>query len=196
MRGGSRRPRFLALLGLASSLAVGACASVGSAGRDGDRPQVARVSLFSHPWVWTDERGQSVTFAGWRGRPLVVAAVFTTCKATCPRTIGKLQELDAAYRREGRPAQFVLVTLDPDNDTPQVLRAFKESSGLPAAWRFLCANKDQTRELLDALDIHVIDEGAHLLHEGRIVIFDGAGMPTRSFDGWALDHETVLAGGG
>jgi protein SCO1/2 len=190
-----RRARYLALLALA---AAGGCASAGGPGaaREVDQPQVARVSLFSYPWVWTDEQGQSVTFAQWRGQPLVVSAVFTTCKATCPRTIAKLEELDAAFRREGRTVQFLLVTLDPNNDTPQVLRAFKKSSGLPGEWRFLTGEEHQTRELIDALDIHTLDDGPHLLHEGRIVIFDGNGMPTRTYGGWGLGHMTTLAGGG
>ena len=154
------------------------------------------MSLFSHPWVWTDEQGQSVTFARWRGQPLVVSAMFTTCKATCPRTVAKLQELDGRFRRQGQPVQFLIVTLDPSNDTPEVLRAFKKSSGLPTEWRFLVGEKQQTRELIEALDIHVIDDGPHLLHDGRIVMFDGRGLPTRTFGGWGLDHETQLAGGG
>src|SRR5262245_11202674 len=148
MRDGAGPARYLALLALAGLLGAGGCASVDGAGRDVDQPHVARASLFSYPWTWTDEGGQPVTFARWRGRPLVVSAVFTTCKATCPRTIAKLQELDASFRREGRPAQFVLVTLDPANDTPDVLHRFKLSSGLPADWQFLSGERQQTRALI------------------------------------------------
>jgi protein SCO1/2 len=188
---------FLRCAALAA-LAVlgGACAATGNGpASEVDKPQVARTSLFSYPWVWTDEQGRSVTFAQWRGQPMVVSAMFTTCKATCPRTVAKLQELDARFHRQGQQMQFLIVTLDPANDTPEVLRAFKKSSGLPAEWRFLIGEKQQTRELIEALDIHVIDDGPHLLHDGRIVLFDGSGMPTSTFGGWALDHETQLAHG-
>src|SRR5215471_9089054 len=101
MGGSPRRPRGLRRLApavLALAAALGGCATSPGSSREIDLPRVARVSLFAHPWVWTDEQGQSVTFARWRGQPLVVSAVFTTCKATCPRTIAKLQELDAVFR--------------------------------------------------------------------------------------------------
>jgi cytochrome oxidase Cu insertion factor (SCO1/SenC/PrrC family) len=204
-RGARRRliwGRLGALAGLAplTPLALGGCAPLPPAGgapsrapahEVGATPQ-ARDSLFSHPWTWTDEQGQPVTFARWRGQPLVVTAIFTQCRATCPRTIGKLLKVHDAYRKEGRAAQFLLVTLDPANDTPAVLARFKASSGLPDSWHFLTGSTNDTRDLRDLLGIHVIDDGPHLLHDGHIVIFDAQGMPTRSFAGWSLDDETTL----
>jgi protein SCO1 len=170
------------------------CATTGGGGvQRGEDVEVPRVSLFAHPWVWTDEQGQSVSFARWQGEPLVVTAMFTSCKATCPRTIAKLQQLYAAYQREGRAAQFVLVTLDPENDTPQRLREFKQAGGLPPAWHFLVGGERETHEIVEALDVHIIDDGPHLLHDGRIIVFDAQGMPARSFSGWGLDHEVVLS---
>jgi protein SCO1/2 len=152
----------------------------------------ASASLFSHPWSWTDERGHAVTLSNWRGRPLVLTAMFTQCKATCPRTLAKLRQMHAQFQRAGRAAEFVLVTLDPDNDTPQALSRFKSSSGLPDSWHLLSGSLADTRELRDVLGIHVIDDGPHLMHDGRIVLYDGDGRPARAFEGWALDDEVRL----
>ncbi|HET6146473.1 MAG TPA: SCO family protein [Polyangia bacterium] len=149
-------------------------------------------SLFSHPWSWTDEHGQAVTLARWRGQPLVVTAMFTQCKATCPRTLAKLRRVQDDFHRAGRTAEFVLVTLDPDNDTPQALLRFKSSAGLPDSWHLLSGSLTDTRNLRDLLGIHVIDDGPHLLHDGRIVVFDGDGRPARAFEGYALDSEVRL----
>jgi cytochrome oxidase Cu insertion factor (SCO1/SenC/PrrC family) len=96
------------------------------------------------------------------------------------------------FKQERRDAQFLLVTLDPSNDTPETLRRFKASSGLPESWHLLSGSRNDTVDLRDMLGIHVIDDGPHLLHDGRIVIFDGQGMPTRSFGGWSLDDEATL----
>lgn len=177
-------------------LALGACAPLPP-----PPPPPARVSaaagaphdsLFSHPWSWTDEKGQAATFARWRGQPMVVTAIFTQCRATCPRTLVKLRKIYDAFQQRGLSAQFLIVTLDPDNDTPQVLQRFKESSGLPATWHLLVGNVDETRDLRDLLGIHVIDDGSHLLHDGRIMIFDGQGIATRTFGGWGVDEEAAL----
>ncbi len=151
-----------------------------------------RESLFSHYWTWTDEKGESVTFARWAGQPLVVTAIFTQCRATCPRTIAKLLKVYEGFRAKGRTPQFLVVTLDPANDTPKVLQDFKTSSGLPDSWHLLVGNIHDTRDLRDLLGIHVIDDGPHLLHDGRILVFDEMGVATHSYGGYSLDEEASL----
>jgi protein SCO1/2 len=152
----------------------------------------ATPSLFAHPWTWTDDHGQAVTLARWRGHPLVVTAMFTQCKATCPRTMAKLRRVHDDFQRAGRAVEFVVITLDPENDTPQVLSRFKSSAGLPESWHLLSGNLADTRSLRDLLGIHVVDDGPHILHDGRIVIFDADGRPARAFEGYALGDEVRL----
>jgi cytochrome oxidase Cu insertion factor (SCO1/SenC/PrrC family) len=142
---------------LAVALAlVGCAARPGSAGVRGHAAQQGS-SLFARPWVWTDELGEKASFAQWRGSPVVVTTIYTTCVRTCPRTVTDLEKLADAFRREGREAQFVLVTLDPTTDTPARLREFKERRGLHVmdagdgvgAWSF--ANGDLDGESRVAL---------------------------------------------
>lgn len=159
------------------------------------KPKPARAerrSLFTYPWVWKDELGAKVTFSRWRGEPLVVTTIFTSCRETCPRTVQKLREVHARFSREGRPPQFLLVTLDPANDTPERLRHFKQSEKLPESWHLLTGTDAATRELTQFLDIHVIDPDAHIMHDAKIVVFDATGMPSRSFGGWGLEDEEPM----
>jgi len=150
------------------------------------------TALFSHNWSWTDEKGESVTFAHWAGKPLVVTAIFTRCRATCPRTMAKLLKVYDGFRARGVEAQVLVVTLDPANDTPAVLQQFKTESGLPESWHLLTGNISETRDLRDLLGIHVIDDGPHLLHDGRILVFDEMGLATHSYGGYSLDEEASL----
>jgi protein SCO1 len=167
----------------------------GSSTRPARSPAAASLqarSLYSYPWVWTDEQGEPVRLSRWRGEPLVLTLAFTSCRETCPRTIHMLRDLHARFRREGREAAFVVVTLDPRNDTPERLRRFKQTEGLPAAWHFLVGSPSSTRALGDLLGIHVVDLESHLMHDAGVVLFDADGRATRSFTGWNLDHETRL----
>jgi protein SCO1/2 len=194
------RPRHgIAAATLASMLAcAGACAPLqpGPAAREmhavAPRSGGPGASLFSHYWTWIDEKGESVTFARWAGKPLVVTAIFTQCKATCPRTIAKLLKVYDGFKQQGRNAEFLVITLDPANDTPAVLQHFKTESGLPEAWHLLAGNVHDTRDLRDLLGIHVIDDGPHLLHDGRILVFDEMGVATHSYGGYSLDQEASL----
>jgi protein SCO1/2 len=131
-------------------------------------------SLFARPWVWRDESGAEVRLDSWRGTPIVVTMIFTSCTTTCPLTIEKLRRVTDRFEREGRAATFVLVTLDPSNDTPEQLRRFKASRQLPEKWHLLRGSDEQTRELADLLAVHVLDD-SHVFHDARIVIFDRDG---------------------
>lgn len=164
-------------------LALAACASRAPAPppaspSGGDQPIAARPgearSLFAVPWTWTDEQGATVSFVQWQGAPIVVAMVFTDCTTACPMTIEKLKQLGDTWRREGRAATFVLVTLNPADDTPDQLRRFKVSRGLPEDWHLLRGTDETTRELADLLQIKIVDN-AHIFHDSRIVVFDAAG---------------------
>jgi protein SCO1 len=193
---------YKVVLGIAGWIAIASLAACSPiAGGPADEPRSARSiparpartsSLFAYPWVWTDDRGERVSLSRWRGETLVVAAFYASCKSTCPRTIAKLQKIHETFRREGHRAQFLLVTLDPDTDTPEILHRFKESAGFSGDWHLLAGSVPETKELTELLDIHLIDDGPHLMHEAKIVFFDPQGLPVRSFGGWALDDEVRL----
>jgi protein SCO1 len=174
----------------------GACSAVHAPAAERAPLQVKatrpHISLFRYPWRWTDELGTPGTLSRWTGVPLVITGIYAQCKSTCPRTIARLQKVSRDFRRDGRAAQFLLVTLDPDTDSPDDLLHYKKENGLPEDWHLLAGSRRDTQELTDVLDIHVLDDGPHLMHEAKIVLFDAAGMPISRFEGWALDQETPV----
>jgi cytochrome oxidase Cu insertion factor (SCO1/SenC/PrrC family) len=74
------------------------------------------------------------------------------------------------------------VTLDPGKDTAERLRDFKRESGLPESWHLVRGTRDETDEVEDLLDIHVLDMAPHIAHDSRIAVFDGQGALVRRFD--------------
>ena len=169
----------------------GPAASAQGRPQDTNTSSPPRVSLFRYPWVWTDEQGKSVTFADWRGEPVVVAVFYTSCRRTCPQTLRTLRTIHTTFSRENPAVQFLLVTLDPTTDTPDTLREFKRSEGLPVSWHLLMGSVDQTRDFTDLLDIHVMDLDAHFVHETKIVLFDARGMLLRTLRGSEGDTSSL-----
>jgi protein SCO1/2 len=170
------RPR-LARFAVIVSLAVGACVTgrPGGGGSAGLPAAAAETrSLFGTDWIWRDEQGEAVRFDRWRGAPIFVSMVFTSCTSACPLTIERLRRVSDAFKAEGRAATFVLVTLDPANDTTDQLHRFKLSRGLPPDWHLLRGEGDQTRALADLLQVKVVED-AHIFHDSRIVVFDRDG---------------------
>jgi len=142
----------------------------------------SRDSLFSYPWVWHSDRGDRVTLAQWRGAPIVLAALYTSCKETCPHTLAHLRQVYDQYTREHRRAEFVVITIDPETDTPERLREFRASKQLPDAWHLLTGDKRETEQLAEVMGIHLMEMGAHTVHDSKIVVFDGDGLSTSELD--------------
>jgi cytochrome oxidase Cu insertion factor (SCO1/SenC/PrrC family) len=101
----------------------------------GDPPPIGGVAP---NFALTTQQNDRVWLAGLRGRAVVLAFGCTACGA-CPELVPRLADLagDLGDAR-GRRVLFLLVTVDPQRDTPRVLGEFGRAHGLRApAWILL-----------------------------------------------------------
>lgn len=108
-------PRLLAL-----AFALGACAAYAAGGpRHGFEPPAG----VGGPIELIDQKGERFSLARVAGKPALVFFGLIHCGSTCPAALGTasqvLDQVDAA-----RAPSVVFVTLDPLNDSPDVLRKF------------------------------------------------------------------------
>lgn len=76
----------------------------------------------------TDHSGRPVTDASFHGKYVLLFFGFTHCKVVCPRALGRISvalDLLGVLADEIQP---LYVTVDPERDTPEVMRAFLEAS--------------------------------------------------------------------
>lgn len=179
-----------AFAAIALSGALSACTAAGPFA--GGRVDAAR-SIADSPWRWTDDEGISSTFARWRGSTIVTTGFFGSCTLRCPMTIDKLREMDDILRSHGRFAEFVLVTIDPDNDTVDRLRRLKESRHLPSRWHLLRGSREDTKGFASLLRLNVARDSGHIDHEVKVAVFDVAGNFVRTFSGWNFGEDDILA---
>ena len=150
------------------------------------------ASIFAPRWQWTDDQGEAVELARFRGGPVVVTAVYTSCTVRCPFTIEKLKRVDALFQKDHRPLQVVLVTLDPHTDTPERLARFKAAHHLGDNWHLLAGSDPDTRALARFLDVRAIYDDGHIDHDVQIGLLDSEGRVIRRFDDWSFDEQTLL----
>ncbi|NDW07651.1 SCO family protein [Jiella pacifica] len=74
-----------------------------------------------------DENGKSRTWSDFRGKPVAVFFGFTHCPDICPTTLGELSVLLADLGPRSDDLQVVLVSGDPERDTPEILNTYLES---------------------------------------------------------------------
>lgn len=150
----------------------------------------ASTSIFGLRGNWSDERGQLQQFSHWQGRPLVLTMFYRSCQTRCPLTLSKLQHVASALRARNIQANFVLVTLDPGNDTPDRLAAFKSAHALPEdSWHLLSGSEQQTKGLARLLGLRVAYDEGHIDHDVKIWFFDAEGYPLRAYSGWGFDDD-------
>ena len=76
-----------------------------------------------------DHHGTPVDAGSWPGRWLLVQFGFTSCRVVCPRALAMLgSALDALDDDVVARVQPLYVSVDPERDTPEVVRAFLEAS--------------------------------------------------------------------
>lgn len=72
----------------------------------------------------TDHNGQARSMKDFAGKVVVVFFGFTQCPDVCPAAMAELAEVKKALGKDGDRLQGLFVTVDPDRDTPEVLKAY------------------------------------------------------------------------
>jgi protein SCO1/2 len=71
-----------------------------------------------------DVDGKMRTLDDFKGKVTVLFFGYTQCPDVCPTTMSELAEVKKSLGAEGDQVQGVFVTIDPERDTPEVLRAY------------------------------------------------------------------------
>lgn len=147
----------------------------------------AEGSVYVLGGAWSDQHGGELTLAELAGRPRVVAMVYTHCSFACPRIIAQMKRIEAAFA--GAPAGespgFVLVSIDPERDTPERLATFAESSRLdPGSWTLLNGSDAQILELSVLLGVKYRATGdGEFAHSNVLTVLDAEGAVVERVEG-------------
>ena len=146
-----------------------------------------------------DQSGQAFTRQQLDGKIVVVSFVFTSCAAVCPYVnaqMEKVQQLTA-----GRSdVRLISLTMDPVDDTPQVLAKYGQSYGQdPSRWSFLTGDETEMHRLVGVsfLPPDTTGEFAYMpgnfAHTQRIALMDAKGHLVEYFDGLNQEAGNAVA---
>ena len=76
-----------------------------------------------------DADGKPRSLADWHGKVVVVFFGYTQCPDVCPTTMAELAQIRTQLGADGDRLQTVFVTIDPERDTPEVLKAYLANFG-------------------------------------------------------------------
>jgi protein SCO1/2 len=141
---------------------------------------------------FTDQLGQPVSGQTWQGKVTVVDFFFTTCPTICPRMSGEMARVHDAFVLNDN-VQLISVSIDPEHDTPEVLKAYADRLGAThPRWRFCHTARDSVyawaKPVLKYALSHQLPAqdasapGGHV-HDGNFILLDPQGYVCGYYDG-------------
>jgi len=152
-----------------------------------DLPVLADVPAFE----LTDQNSQAVTPKLLAGKPWVADFVFTHCGGPCPMMTTKMADL----QKKMTGVQFVSFSVDPERDTPDVLKAYAATFGADESrWKFLTGSKDAIFATARGMLIPAAPAAASqpILHSEKYLLVDADGKIRKAYDSSSPDALAAL----
>lgn len=122
-----------------------------AAGANGDAPAGRLPTIGPAPdFSLTSQDGAPVALHDLRGKVVALTFIYTECADTCPLLTEKMAQVQEALGSEfGVRIAFVSITVDPQRDTPAVLKRYAESHGARlSGWSFLTGEPTSIRDVI------------------------------------------------
>jgi protein SCO1 len=152
-----------------------------------------------------DVNGQPRTLGDFKGKVTVVFFGYTQCPDVCPTTMAELAQVKKQLGPDGDKLQGVFITIDPERDTPEILKSYMAS--FDPSFVALRGTLEQTQAAAKEFKIYFAKvpgkaEGSYTMdHSAGSFILDAKGNP-RVFerygagaDGLASDVKALIAQG-
>jgi protein SCO1 len=142
-----------------------------------------------------NQNAQPFGSAQLAGKIWIADFIYTTCPGPCPMISSRMSELQKPL--EKTDVRLVSFSVDPEKDTPQVLRGYAEKlQADPARWDFLTGPKSAIYKLShDGFKLAVSDgsdEQGIPVHSTRMVLVDRYGQIRGYYDATEADAVTKL----
>lgn len=155
------------------------------------------LSIYHLPASWTTQDNEEIQMEDLRGNVLVMVMIYTSCKAACPRLVADMRNIEKQVpEADLDKVKFIMVSIDPETDTPQRLKKFSEDNLMEDDhWIFLRGTPEDTREFAAVLAVsYKRISPIDFSHSNIISVFDEEGVLVHQREGLGVDNvETIKA---
>lgn len=146
--------------------------------RSSPLPRLNQVGAFT----LTDSQNKIFKSEQVSGKVWVAQFFFTTCPGICPKITGSMASLYRSYSLDPR-VHFLSITVNPDNDTPEVLAEFSKRFKVDTQrWHFLTGPNADIQDVgINKLKVGNTEEP--VFHSAYFVLVDGEGWIRGYYDG-------------
>ncbi|MFJ1473367.1 SCO family protein [Capnocytophaga cynodegmi] len=127
---------------------------------------------------FTNQNNQTISNKDYEGKVYVVDFFFTTCPTICPIMTSSMVKVQNAF--EGKNIGFASFSINPENDTPEVLREYAKQHGITSPnWHLLTGNEEAIYDLANnGFNLHAQNNAKGIdgfEHSGLFALIDQKG---------------------
>ena len=158
-----------------------------------DENEISSASIFNLTSKWNTQNGETIELKDLKGEVLVMVMIYTTCKAACPRLVADMRNIHKKVNDSS--VKYVLVSIDPETDTPARLKAFAIENEMDTdQWVFLQGTVDDVREFSNVLSVkYKRIAPLDFSHSNIISVFDKEGVLFHQQEGLGVDNEFTVS---
>lgn len=121
--------------------------------------------------------------------------IYTSCKAACPRLVADMRDIESKMPKDKlSEINFVLVSIDPEVDTPERLKSFAKANFMDAPhWTFLQGTKTTVQEFANVLAVKYKQIAPmDFSHSNIISVFDKEGILIHQQEGLGVNNKETV----
>jgi len=182
------RPAAVVLLGALALVLAALPGFAEEMGQRGSLPRIGPAPEFS----LTSQDGGELKLADLRGKVVAVTFIFTRCIDTCPVLTPMMSFVQDRLGSDfGARIVFVSITVDPERDTPEVLKEYGEAFGADfAGWYFLTGSPSTIADVVRRYGVFAAKaENGNVEHTFLTSIIDRRGVLRVQYLGVRFDPE-------
>lgn len=119
-------------------------------------PEFASVNItgatYAKDFELTDHHGKTRRLTDFSGKVIVLFFGYTQCPDVCPTSMGELAQIKKDLGADGERVQVLFVSVDPERDTPEMLKEYMGS--FDPTFLALHTNKEKLAEVAKAFKIY------------------------------------------
>lgn len=143
----------------------------------------------------TNQDGKRIALKDLRGKVLAITFIFASCTDTCPLLTAKMAGLQDRLGADfGPQVFFISITVDPERDTPQVLKRYADAHRVnPGGWAFLTGTPEEIRDVAGRYGIfYKKTPGGDIEHTFLTSLVDPGGTLRVQYMGVRFDPDEML----
>ncbi|MDQ3108612.1 MAG: SCO family protein [Bacteroidota bacterium] len=157
--------------------------------------EIPDQSIFNLTTAWRTEEAKEIRMNDLKGKVLVVVMIYTSCKVACPRLVADMRNIERQIPEDKKSdVQFVLVSIDPKEDTPERLKSFAIKNNMDDEnWTFLQGDENSVREFSNVLSVKYKEIAPmDFSHSNIISVFNRQGELVHQQEGLGVDSKEII----